>query len=201
MNMKIKLLLSLILVGWVSALAAWEFPEFSLEGRVSYFYPVENRVRKIYQTGWADYQIQLDETFCGNWTLWQGFSYWKVKGRSTCLSDKTKMRMPSVRFGGQYQICVLPCLQLYAGGGATYNFVSIHDKSHFVNRHFNKNSFGGTIQTGLYYFFTNRLFINANFEYLFQRFGSHHPADRTHVEQRSLNLDGFKVGGGLGVTF
>lgn len=197
--MKKNLLVLCICLSSLISLNAWDGCDFALEGRVSYFHPFSNRLRCIYGNGWANYEIQASQTFCG-WTIWEGVSGWPVNGRSTCLHNRTEMRLWGLRLGLMRQFCFASCSKFYLGAGATYNFLDIHDRSHFVRQHFSKEEFGAIVQTGINYFLADYCFIDINFQYLYQKFYfSHHR--RSRVSRRDLDLSGIVVGGGLGILF
>lgn len=198
--MKKFLLLLCIILSSFSTLVAWEGIDISLEARVSYFRPFSKRIQKIYGNGWANYEIQATQTFCNAWTIWEGVGGWPVSGHSTCLHNKTQMRLWGLRLGIQRQFFLTPCLRFYLGAGASYNFMNIRDKSHYVKEHFSKEQFGAIVQTGIYYFFNNHCFFDCNFEYLYQEFHfSRHRHSR--VPTRDFQLSGIQVGGGLGILF
>lgn len=199
MNMKKIILLLCIGFSFTIPLYAWEGIDYTVEARVSYFRPFSKRLREVYQNGWANYEIQASQTFCNGWTIWEGVSGWPVNGRSTCLHNKTHMRLWGLKLGVLRQFYCTPCLRFYLGAGGTYNFLRIHDKSHFVREHFSKNNFGAVVQTGIYYFLNQYCFLDINFQYLYQRF--HFSRHRQHVPKRDVDLSGLQIGGGLGILF
>lgn len=200
--MKKFFLLSCVILSSAFGLNAWENVDCSIEARVSGFLPTSSRVREIYKRGWAVYELQVSQTYCNVWTPWIGGSWMtELNGRSRCFHNKTRLRLDGVRFGLQTQYCLTSCLQFYLGGGLIYNFLRIHDKSRFVKQHISKNALGSIAQIGLYYDFYKCFFLDLNFEYLYQRFNFSRDRRFRHVRRNDLNLNGFKIGAGLGVTF
>lgn len=198
-----KNILALLCIGLLpfSQLIGWEDIDFTVEARVSYFHPLSKRVRDVSKDGWAVYEFQATQMFCSGWGLWEGVSGWPtVSGHSTCLHNKSDMNMWGVSLGVLRQFCLSTCLEYYLGAGASYNSLRIHDKSHYVRQHLSKNAFGAVVQTGLYYFFTQNVFLDVNFEYLYQNFHfSHHK--HAVVPKRDVDLSGVKIGAGLGIRF
>lgn len=207
------------------------FDDLSLEAKVAYYRPSSHRVRKIYRDGWADYQLELSKAFgfgceCEkNWRVWAGVSGFSVSGRSylscydqfghsaDCYSfggysgsgfrDRTTLRMIPINLGVKYLFDINPCISVYLGGAACYSFLRIRDHSEYVHEHVRKNDWGGLIQSGVYYHVTPSVFVSAFADYLFQRFhfSSHYASHSRYVERNDLNMNGYKLGVGVGVTF
>lgn len=100
---------------------------------------------------------------------------------------------------------------MFIGGAACYSLLRIHDHSEYVHEHVRKGSWGGLFQSGMTYDFCNWAYASIFFDYYFQRFHFHDDRIRSSsgssdfndrfVERFDLNMNGYKVGVGLGVSF
>lgn len=177
------------------------FVVFGIDGRVSYLYPISDRIRDIYGNGWADYTFEVLQTYFKKWTVWERVDWWQTKGHATCLHNRTKMRLLSFKIGFDYLFNVTDDLDLYLGAGASYNLLRIHNYSRYVKQHSRKNEFGFLTQTGLNYHFKKHFYLNFNLEYLFQEFNFSKHTSHPHVRRNNVDLSCLQVGGGVGVTF
>lgn len=169
--------------------------------KVAYFRPESSRVRRIYSSGWADYQVEYSKSVCQNWLLWTGASGFCKHGHSIGLNDDTRLRLIPISLGVKYLYSIAPCLDLYAGGAVCYSFLRIKDDSPYVHRNVSSQTFGGLAQVGLYYYFTQSFHLNVFADYLFQRFTFPRSSSNPFVERNDLNMSGWKIGGGIGVNF
>ena len=180
----------------------WACNSCSIEARVNAFAPESGKVRDIYSNRWADYQVQFNYHYDQNWTLFTAVNGYSRNGHSLGLSHCTNLRLLPLSLGLQYSINVLPCLDYYAGIGATYSFLHIHDHSQYVHEYIDKNTFGGIFKIGALYYICSNVFLDIGIDYLYQHFHfktSHN--DCSYVQRHNLNLSGFKGGLGLGVRF
>ena len=67
----------------------WSSMDIGIEGRVAYYRPSSDRVRRIYSDGWADYQFEISlglpcnfDLCGGNFRLWTGVSGFSKRGHS-----------------------------------------------------------------------------------------------------------------------
>lgn len=174
---------------------------FSVNTRVAYYHPTSKRVREIYKDGWADYQVEISSQWKENWQLWTGVSGFSEKGRSTGFDDSTKLTLIPLSLGVKYIFDEICSTKFYVGAGACYSWLTIHDHSRYVHEHTRKKAFGGIFQFGAYYNVTESIFANAFVDYLYQRF--HFPSESysPYVKRNDLNMSGFKIGVGLGMSF
>lgn len=199
------------------------------EARVAYYHPSSKRVRRIYGDGWADYQLEISKSFkgfgglgneCGysllediEWRIWTGISGFSRKGDSIGFHDDTKLQLIPINFGLKifYPICCNT--SIFIGGAACYSLLRIHDDSNYVHEHIRKENWGGLFQAGITYDFCNWAYVSAFFDYYFQRFHFHDDKlssysgssyfynSSRYVERFDLNMSGYKVGVGLGISF
>ncbi len=177
------------------------FVVVGVDGRISYLYPLSDRIRDIYGNGWADYTFEFFQTYYKKWTVWERVDWWEKEGHSTCLHNQTKMRLLSFKLGLDYQFKLTNHLNLYLGAGVDYNLLRIHNHSRFVKEHVHKNEFGFLTQTGLNYYFTKHFYANFNLEYLYQKFQFSKHTGHSHVRRNDVDLSCIQIGAGLGVSF
>lgn len=185
------------------------------EARVAYYHPTSKKVRRIYRDGWVDYQFELSKSFKGfgsligndlEWRIWTGVSGFSRKGDSIHFHDDTRLQLIPVSLGLKVFYPIFCNVKAFIGGAACYSFLRIHDDSNYVHKHVHKENWGGLIQSGLNYQFCNWGFVSVFFDYFFQRYHFH---DKKHVssynscfiKRSNLNMNGYKVGVGLGVIF
>lgn len=166
-----------------------------LEGRVAGFHPSESRYRRIYGSWIADYQIELGKEFCCNWEFWINGSYTHKKGRSIGLHDCTTIRHYPIALGLSYQTCFCNCWSAYAGLGASFGTLRIHDCSPFVHKHTRKGSVGCLAKLGVKYEINTCMFVDLFADYLYQPYRFH---SDSLVERNSINAGGWKLGVGIG---
>jgi opacity protein-like surface antigen len=177
------------------------FVVFGIDGLISYLYPLSDRVRAVCGNGWADYTLEVFQTYDNKWTVWERVDWWQKEGNSTCLHTKTKMRLLSFKLGLDYQFNLTTDLDLYVGAGLDYNLLRIYNHSSFVKQHTQKNEFGFLTQTGLNYHFTKHFYAKFNLEYLYQKFYLSKHTGHSHVRRNNVDLSCIQVGGGVGVSF
>ncbi|MDP1879689.1 MAG: hypothetical protein Q8K60_01955 [Parachlamydiaceae bacterium] len=222
MNIK-KFFLTLIMMSsfstpLLSQNSFWDTSGLSVTARVAYFHPASSKVRDIYSNGWADYQIEIGKEFCNNLQLWVGVSGFSQNGRSiisglsssydsffdfSSRGDKTSISFIPVYLGLKYFFPITCQLKAYIGAAGLYGSLRIKDHSHYVHEHVDKKGFGGLVQIGLNYYFDKCFFLNVFGDYLFQHFdfSNDHHSSYYYVERNDLNLNGYKVGAGIGFTF
>lgn len=204
--------LAILLITLSTPAHAWWFDEFqcccgesygiSATARVAYYHPESSRMRKVYANGFADYQLEIGKMIGCHWQVWTGVSGFSKEGHSTYSHNSTRLQLIPIYLGVKYFYNVSPCIDLYAGGAACYSMLRIKDHSHYVHEHTNKNAFGGLAQLGLNYYFTDCIFVNLFADYYFQHFHFKKSDSYSYyVERNSLNMSGYKLGGGIGFVF
>lgn len=195
--------MQLLAFDWDCCWNSWAPKDASLEVRAAYFRPTSKKVRDIYSDGWATYEARGSVDFCNNLQVWLGLDWSHKEGRSLGLRDKTKLHLIPVTLGVKYVFDIAPCTQFYVGGGACYSFLKIHDHSPYVHQHISKRTWGGIAEAGATYYFGCNFFADIFVDYIYQKFNFSNSGSgySSYVERHDVDLSGFKVGGGLGVTF
>jgi hypothetical protein len=209
-------------------LQAWDLCgllDISAEARVAYYHPSSKKVRRIYGDGWADYQLEVSKGFSGfgflsgaSWLtgidcrVWVGVNGFSRRGDSIGFHDRTTLQLIPVNFGVKIAYPIFCNAKIFVGGAACYSFLHIRDHSEFVHKHTNRQEWGGLVQSGINYTVYDWIIVSAFFDYFFQRFHFHNTHrssfygsslfhDSRFIERHDLDLNGYRVGVGLGVTF
>lgn len=168
--------------------------------------------------------------FCSDleWSLWVGVSGFSRKGESFTTSygsggsyfgsgssgfnDDTRLELIPINFGVKIFYPIFCNTKFFIGGAASYSFLRIRDHSEYVHQHTRREEWGGLVQSGVTYTICDWLVVSAFFDYFFQTFdfhdthysshyGSYYFYDDRFIERNELDLSGYKVGVGLGLTF
>lgn len=174
------------------------------EFKFAAFYPLDNRVRKLYKKFWASYEIELSTTFCNCWQVWFDAGYLSSHGRTRCFDSKTRLYMIPLSLGVSYlrTLECQPCVDVYVGAGVAYTLIRMRDHSPFVNPHVSDKGFGAVVKTGFYYHLNECFYLEGFFNYLYQRFSFSRDCSPTgFVERHDANMSGLKLGFGIGSNF
>lgn len=147
-----------------------------------------------------------------DWKIWAGVSGFSRKGDSIGFHDDTRLQLIPVYLGLKIFYPLFCNVKAYIGGAGCYSFLRIRDDSDYVHRHTRKEAWGGVIQSGLTYNFCEWGVVSVFSDYFFQQFhfhdshyssftGSTYYHESRYIERSKLNMSGYKVGVGLGVTF
>jgi outer membrane protein len=159
-----------------------------------------------------------DDCGCGGlndleWRVWVGVNGFSRKGESIGFDDRTRLQLIPINFGLKIFYPIFCNTKVFIGGAACYSFLRIRDHSEYVRKHTRKEDWGGLIQSGITYNFCDWGVVSAFADYYFQRFDFHSTDyssfygsgysynDHRYIERHSLDMSGYKVGVGLGVTF
>lgn len=147
---------------------------------------------------------------------WVGVSGFSRKGDSIGFHNDTKLQLIPISFGLKIFYPIFCNTKVFIGGAACYSFLRIHDHSDYVHQHIRKEDWGGLFQSGITYDFCNWAYASIFFDYYFQRFHFHdekissfsRSSDSYYLGRNSrfndrfdLNMNGYKVGVGLGISF
>jgi hypothetical protein len=194
-----KLLLLMVL--WCGAIHADTYDwcrGWEAEVRVAGFRPASKLFREIYSSWGTSYQLEGAKQICGAYYGWANVEWYKKEGHSIPLRDKTDIKLIPFSFGLKYVYWINSCLNAYLGIGPSFTWVKVHNHSDFVKRHVTKESYGGVVKLGVHYYFWCNAFLNLFADYNYQpiHFCGHNGNSGHHV-----NLGGWKIGGGIGLSF
>jgi len=182
---------------------------FSAEAKACAFIPLNNKVHKIYHTAMPQVDLIFSSKFWTCWQAWGDVGYLFSNGHSKHGHDHTKLRLVPLSFGLNFLFSIFPCTDVYLGAGASYNFLHIRDNSRYVHRHVSNNAWGGVAKAGICCHLSDRIFFETSIDYVYQRFHFNHSYSHSYshsfsehyIERHDLNLDGLRLGAGLGITF
>jgi outer membrane protein len=196
--------------------------DWTLEVRGAYYHPTSTPLRKVYTSHWLDYQVEAAKRVHPYCEIWGGVSWASKEGRTTraCgydefqFKDKTKIFVLPLSAGLKFIYPILPCIDVYVGGGICYSFLRIKNRCQEHYSYFEfcrspfkkaifKNEVGGVIKLGVQYAMSDSTFLDFFADYLIQRFHfSHHVHESgRRIFKHHLDCSGFKFGIGLGVYF
>lgn len=186
--------------------------DLSVEGKVAYFRPCSKRVRDIYGSGWADYQLEISKGIFCDWKIWAGVNGFSRKGESLGFHDHTRLQLIPVNVGLKYYFPCPDNFKIYLGGAVSYSFLSIRDHTEYLHRRTEKSDWGGLVQAGITYNYFECAYVSIFADYFYQKFdfhsnhissgyGSEYYYESGYIERRRLDMCGYKLGVGLGYTF
>lgn len=179
-------------LGWCEG---WE-----VEVRGAGVYNASERFRRIYSQWVPEVQVEVAKNVCDNLFAWVNVGYlWKT-GHSSLFHHKTNLTLVPITFGLNYVQPITCLISMYFGGGAAYSFLHIHDHSDYVKQHISRQGWGGVLKSGFQINPREGFFIDIFADYLFQHFRRPHE-DRRGVKTQGANLDGIRVGAGIGTRF
>jgi hypothetical protein len=181
-----------------SSLSAWEWGLLDLEAeaRVAYYHPFSKKVRSNYGEGWAEYQFEISKGIDQYWRIWTGVGGFSRKGHSHGLNDRSTLQLIPVSLGIKYIYPLYSDMNFYVGGAACYSFLHIKHHSHHTHTNHNQGSWGALVQTGTTYFFKDCYYMNVFADYFFQDFHFSKSGQKFR-----LDMNGYKIGVGLGLSF
>lgn len=190
----------------------WEGGVWDIEGRISWAFPLCKRAREIYSTGIPFYQLEASYNLCNGWGVWANIGCLHRKGDaeielSGCSDDcsacnairselkselkrHTTLNLFQIGTGVKYTYDFNCNLSGYLGGGLTYSFFSITNKSCFVNNKSKHGCLGGTIKSGLSYQFYRCWYATIFVDY-----------SATKIHDHNFNFSTISTGFGVGTSF
>ncbi len=170
-----------------------------LEAKVGYFFFSNAKMRKIYNKGGWDVQL------CGSYPIWKWLQlYGSVEflerhGRSLQSHQKTSIWEVPLSLGLKSVIRIIPKIHYYVTIGPRFGFVHQQNRSSFVDKHVNRSSWAGFLNTGFNFFPTRHFLIDLCGEYSYQRIHAH--PSKSHVSAKRIQVGGFSFTAGLGYAF
>lgn len=196
----------------------WTDTDWTLEFSGAYYMPSSKQVRRFYSGGWTDYQVQTTKRIYDFVDVW-GSVGWMSKQRSFRVPEynditiRAKIYVAPLAIGLRWIYPVTLNTDVYFGVGGCFSYLNIYnsclnykrhgfDRSPFKHR-MNRTGCGALIKSGIQYALTNDLFLDFFVNYLFQsfHFKHHHRVPDKFRFKRDLELNGLKVGLGVGVYF
>jgi outer membrane protein len=163
----------------------------SIEFRTAAFWHSSGRFREIYGTVGPSFQVEASTSVYNCFQGWVNFDWFSKHGHSIGLNDPTRISIANTSLGIKLPYVLSEQLSVYLGLGASFARVEL--KNHLFNQSekVSRLVYGGVLKSGFYYYFTDNLFLDTFFDYLYQ------PNNyQTHVD-----LGGFKTGLGIGMHF
>lgn len=169
------------------------FAEFqsSLEVRSAAFFHGSDRFREIYGNVGVSYQLEASTKLYDYLDGWANLDRFSREGKSEGFNDPTKIRITNISLGIKLPYQFGEKFIAYIGLGPSLSKIWFKNKSQCCHETVTKWAIGGVLKTGVYYFISERLFIDLFVDYLSQP---------VHFETR-FNIGGFKTGAGVGFTF
>jgi len=165
--------------------------EITLEVRSAAFYHASSRFRGIYGKVSGCYQLEASTPITPCLEEWVNFDWFTKRGHSIGLHDPTRVSIINVSWGVKYPFPVTECISMYAGIGASFSKIWLHNKSEFFHERVSRLTFGALLKSGINYHISKCFFIDFFADYLYQP-----DVYRTHVD-----IGGLKLGVGLGTKF
>lgn len=193
-------------------------PGWTLEVRVAYYQPSAKKVRKVYSSGWLDYQVLTSKRFSNFFEVWGGVSWANKHGHTRSYDedwrDHTRLSIVPLSLGVRGIYPLFCSIEFYVGAGVCYSFLHVRnhcrdDYSFYgvsrspFKRDIHRSDFGAIVQTGFHYTLCEDVFLDFFADYFSQQFDFPSKDSRAHryVFKNHLNCSGFKLGAGLGVYF
>lgn len=194
--------------------------DWTLEVRGAYYYVPSKPLKHVYTSDWIDYQVETAKRVHNFVEVWGGVSWASKQGHtsrtygyySDLFRDQTKIFVLPVSLGLKLIYPILPCVDVYVGGGVCYSFLKIKNfcKEHYsylglshspFRKAIYKNEVGGIFKIGFQFAMSDSTFLDFFADYYTQRFHLSHKTDRRDVFSRNVDCSGFKFGAGFGVYF
>lgn len=171
--------------------------EWAIEARGGYFRFANSDAREIYRDGTPD--VELEGFFFANrhFMPWINANYVWREGRSEAVHNKTEMKMGTGSIGAKVRFPARPSsAYFYLGLGLSAAYLHLWDHSSFLPHVTTRWSVGCVGKGGILIYIYRNLFTDLFFDYYYQPMKT-----RSSLPQNSLNLGGFRTGGGVGWSF
>lgn len=163
----------------------------SVEVRAGAFFHSSSRFREIYDNVGVSYGAESNMKLSYPFDAWSNFDWYSKNGKSIGFDDSTKIQIANISFGIKYPFQLAYNITPYLGIGPSISGVWLKNKSDCVTENKARLAFGVVLKTGVYYQFSDYLYINLFADYLYQ------PVDF----QKSIDIGGLKTGIGLGMQY
>lgn len=171
----------------------------TFELRGGYFYPLAETVREVYHNGGGEGEVEASKRIYDSLSVWGNFNLFFKKGHSVGLDNGTFLRLFPLSAGLKYAFHLVDSFDFYLGVGPSYTWIKIHDYSPYVQTRTFRQTWGVVGKAGFLYFFPGkRFFLDVYSDYYYTDIARIH---RAGIESSDRDLGGFRIGGGLGVSF
>jgi hypothetical protein len=165
----------------------------------SYYLPISNKVRQIYDSGGLNWNFSLSILLFRNLYLWESFDYFNKTGSSINGGQKTSLTILPFTLGLKF-IYPIGNYRIHLAGGGKYYFVFNQNSSSYVDRKIDLNGLGGAAELGFSRLFWESLQISIYGNYSFIDLKKN-KTSKTNVFIDRADLSGFYLGGGIGFCF
>ncbi len=171
--------------------------EGTLQLRAGYFGLTSSWPRSIYGNGSVDLEVEGSIKLASSASFWTNLNYTWKNGHSTLFSHSTRLDLATLSAGFNLSTPVGSSpTRIYFGLGASGALAHTSDQSPFLSRHNTRFGVGFVAKSGFLIPCPHRLFVNPFFDYYYQPINA-----RNNGVHRSINLNGFRTGLGLGLCF
>ncbi len=163
----------------------------SLKVRGAAFIPMGVRFKDVYGSVVSNVQIEAATRVCKCLELWGNVDWFVKSGQSIGLRSFSHIDTINVSFGVKLPYKFSDCWLMYVGVGPSIGRIELKNFLPTGSERVLKGAVGAVVKTGLYCHLNKHIFIDFFVDYLHQpvRF------------QSTVQIGGFKVGTGLGLTF
>jgi outer membrane protein W len=174
-----------------------------LEFKGAYFLSTDSAFKNIYGNGGALAGPELTVQLCeeNNLCVFASVDYFKKKGHSIGLCNKTTVEMIPVGLGFKYVIPTFDHTDFYVGLGLEAMNLRTTNCSDFVVFNQSQWGFGGIAKVGAYYYLPCNLLLDFFIDYSFVRVGSDNCNCLPGLLPIKANVSGAIFGIGLGYNF
>lgn len=170
----------------------------SLEARIGYFLPEDKLMRKVYNDGGIEGEVEGGYRVIKELRAWMNFSAFYKKGHSEGLHTPTSIQIYPLSIGVKYQLNLFKSAFFYLGIGPSNSWVIISDHSPYVKQRVVKNGWGVVAKSGLIYYFSKHILLDIFADYAYTKINS---ISYQGIQSQSLNIGGLRAGIGLGGHF
>lgn len=166
----------------------------TVQARAGYFHFANETARKIYHRGTPDVELEVAALINRCFIPWVNVNYVWRDGSSEGLHQKTELKMGTASLGAK-MLLTYP-VHFYLGLGVASAYLHLHDHSPDLPQITTRWSVGGVGKVGYFIHLHKDLFLDLFFDYYYQPVKT-----RSSLPEDSINLGGFRTGGGIGWFF
>lgn len=163
----------------------------SVEIRSTAFFHSSERFREIYGKVGVSYQLEASTKLYDYLDGWVNLDRFSRDGKSEGFNNPTKVRITNISLGVKLPYQFGEKVIAYIGLGPSLSKIWLKNESQCCHENASKWALGGVLKTGVYYFISERVYIDLFVDYLYQP---------VHFETH-VNIGGFKTGAGAGFKF